>query len=153
MAFLDKLNRMANVATEKASGAIEVGKLNLKINAEEKKIEESTTKIGDCLLRSLDADQEYDEGIMQLYEEIKTSRAVIASIKAELASISGALLCPSCSAKNPSESRFCRECGAKLESESPAEDPIEIVEILCPTCGATVGSEEKFCTQCGTKLD
>ncbi|MDF2839225.1 MAG: hypothetical protein K0S60_928 [Evtepia sp.] len=153
MAFLDKLNKMANVATEKASGAIEIGKLNLKINTEEKKIEESTAKIGECLLTSLDASQEYDEGIMQLYEEIKTSRAVIASIKAELASLSGSFICPSCSAKNPPESKFCRECGTKLEAEHPEEDPVEIVEVLCPNCGATVGSEEKFCTQCGTKLD
>jgi len=153
MAFLDKLNKMANAATEKASGAIEIGKLNLKINTEEKKIEESTAKIGECLLKSLDAGQDYDEGIMQLYEEIKTARAAIASIKAELATISGTLICPSCSAKNPLESKFCRECGTKLESEHPTEDPIEIVEILCPNCGATVGSEEKFCTQCGAKLD
>lgn len=153
MAFFDKLNKMANVATEKASGAIEVGKLNLKINTEEKKIEEATKEIGTCLLRSLDAGQDYDEAIMQLYEEIKTARAAIASIKAELANITGALICATCSAKNPPESKFCRECGAKLEPEAPAEDPVEIIETICPTCGAVVDPEEKFCTQCGTKLD
>jgi ribosomal protein L40E len=153
MAFLDRLNKMANVATEKASGAIEVGKLNLKVNTEEKKIEESTIKIGEALLLSLDAGQAYDEAIMQHYEDIKTARAAITSIKAEIANISGSLICPSCAAKNPPESKFCRECGTKLETEAPAEEPVEIVEILCSNCGASVASEEKFCTNCGAKLD
>jgi ribosomal protein L40E len=154
MAFLDKLNNFANAASEKASGAIELGKLNLKLNTEEKKMEDITLKIGKCLLQSLDAGQEYDEAIMDLYEEIQTARAAVVSIKAELANVSGSLICPSCSAKNPPQSKFCRACGTKLEADPPEEDaPIEIVEVLCPNCGATVDSDEKFCTQCGTKLD
>lgn len=153
MAFFDKLNDLANAAGEKASGALEIGKLTLKLSSEEKKIAEATEAIGACLLRSLDAGQDYDEAIMALYDEIKASRAAIASMQAEIATLSGTLLCPSCSGKNPPNSKFCRECGAKFSDVPPADAPVEIVETLCPTCGVAVSADESFCTQCGTKLD
>ena len=153
MAFLDKLNSFANAATEKASDVLESGKLNLKINTEERKIEQATLKIGQCLLRSLDAGQEYDESIMNLYEEIQASRTAISSIKADLTNLSGVVFCPSCHAKNPPESKFCRDCGTKLEPGQAADETVEIVDILCPNCGTTVGADLKFCTQCGAKLD
>jgi len=153
MAFFDKLNDLANAAGEKASGALEIGKLNLKLNSEEKKITEATEAIGACLLRSLDAGQDYDEAIMALYQEIKASRASIASMQAEIANLSGTVLCSACAAKNPPDSKYCRACGAKLSDKPPADAPVEIVETLCPTCGAAVTADEIFCTQCGTKLD
>ncbi|MCX7771918.1 MAG: zinc ribbon domain-containing protein [Clostridia bacterium] len=152
MAFFDKLNNFANAASEKASGAIEIGKLNLKLGTEEKKIDDATMKLGASFLERLDAGSEYDEAILAIYEEIKASRAAIASIKAELANLTGAMICTSCHAKNPPESKYCRECGNKLETEAP-EAPVEIVEVLCPTCGAAIEADEKFCTSCGTKLD
>lgn len=153
MAFLDKLNHLASAATEKASGAIEIGKLNIKLNAEEKRIDEATSQIGSCLLRLLDAGQPHnDEAIMALYEEIKSARSTIASIYAELSLLSGNIVCPGCTTNNPPNSKFCRECGSKLAAPEAAEE-IETVHILCPSCGALVGTEEHFCTQCGTKLN
>ena len=51
MALLDKLNTLAATATSKANNAIENGKLNLKINSEERKIAEFTLNIGELLVR------------------------------------------------------------------------------------------------------
>lgn len=153
MAFLNKLNDLASVASGKASGALEIGKLNLKVNSEEKKVVETIQAIGVCLLRSLDAGQKYDEVIMGLFAEINASRASITSMQSEIANLSGAILCPACAAKNPPDSKFCRACGTKLVDEPPVDTPVEIVETLCPTCGAVVTAEESFCTQCGSQLD
>lgn len=153
MAFLDKLNNFASAASEKASGAIEIGKLNLKLNAEEKKMEEATLNIGNRLLLTMDEGQTYDEAIMALYAEVQASRAAVASIRSEIATLSGVVLCSSCDAKNPPDSKFCRECGSKLEAEPTTDAPVEIVETLCPNCGVAVDPNESFCTQCGTKLD
>lgn len=154
MAFWDKINNIAATASEKASGAIEVGKLNLKLATEEKKTEELTFQIGSTLLLRLDAGQEFEETIMALYEEVKTSRAAVASLHAEIANLTGSVICSSCQEKNPVDSKFCRECGSKLQEEQPEEDaPVEIVETVCPTCGVTVNDTDHYCTQCGTKLD
>ncbi len=154
MAFLDKLNHFASAATEKATGAIEIGKLNIKLNAEEKRIDEASNRMGACLLRLLDAGQAHDdEAIMALYEEIKLARSSIAAIYAELSLLSGNIICPSCTTNNPPNSKYCRECGSKLLPPQVEEEIAQTVHVLCPSCGAAVGTEEHFCTQCGAKLN
>ena len=54
MALRDKLNSLAAEAASKANTAIENGKLSLKINNEEKKIDEFTLNIGELVLDKLD---------------------------------------------------------------------------------------------------
>lgn len=153
MVFWDKINNIAATAGEKASEAIEIGKLNLKLGTEEKKIEDLIIQLGSTLLLNLDAGQSFDETIMALYEEVKASRAAIASLHAEIASRTGSVLCPSCQEKNPADSKFCRECGANLQEQAtPEEAPVEIVETVCPACGSAVNDTDHFCTQCGNKL-
>src|SRR5215217_806495 len=50
------------------------------------------------------------------------------------------MICASCSAENPTGSRFCGSCGASLSH-------------ACPACGAANEPEMRFCTQCGSALD
>ncbi|WP_432470141.1 adenylate/guanylate cyclase domain-containing protein [Amphritea sp. HPY] len=47
--------------------------------------------------------------------------------------------CISCGADNPSEARFCNQCGESLAR-------------ACPSCGHSVSPGAKFCDQCGTAL-
>ena len=47
--------------------------------------------------------------------------------------------CPRCHAQNDPRSRFCEECGARLE-------------LTCPGCGQPVGVGKKFCRTCGVAL-
>ncbi|HIE30259.1 TPA: zinc-ribbon domain-containing protein, partial [Candidatus Poribacteria bacterium] len=47
--------------------------------------------------------------------------------------------CPKCHHKNPTEAKFCMECGAKLEN-------------VCLKCGTKLPEEAKFCMECGTKV-
>lgn len=56
------------------------------------------------------------------------------------ASIEG-IKCPSCGYVNPKGSKFCNECGTKLE-----------VNKFCPNCGAKYTEGQKFCGECGAKL-
>lgn len=152
MGIFKKLSRIASAAGEKTSSAIEIGKLNLRLGTEEKKITETTLKIGECLLRSLDAGQEYDEAVMSLYEDIKVSRETLLSVKEEIAALSGLVLCPNCQTENPTGSRFCQACGTSLLGEPVVEATGEIVKLLCPTCHAPVSPDATFCNQCGGKL-
>lgn len=152
MGIFEKLSGFASAAGEKTSGAIEIGKLNLRLGAEEKKIAETTQKIGECLLRSLDAGQEYDEAVMSLYEDVKASRETVLSIKEEIATLAGLVLCPNCQKENSKGSKFCQACGTSIQDEPVVEATGEIIELLCPSCSAPVAPDATFCNQCGGKL-
>ena len=76
MALRDKLNSLAAEAASKANTAIENGKLSLKINNEEKKIDEFTLNIGELVLDKLDGGETFDDEIMALYSSIQAAREV-----------------------------------------------------------------------------
>ena len=49
------------------------------------------------------------------------------------------MLCGACGTDNPSQNRFCDQCGAPLEA-------------VCPSCGGPVRPEARFCGTCGKRL-
>lgn len=49
------------------------------------------------------------------------------------------LRCPICRFENPDDSKFCVECGEKIE-------------LHCPGCGKALPLEAKFCNGCGCRL-
>ncbi len=51
----------------------------------------------------------------------------------------GMVSCPNCKAQIPEGSKFCNNCGAKLNNK-------------CPNCGASVAQNSSFCSECGQKL-
>ena len=152
MALRDKLNSLAAEAASKANTAIENGKLSLKINNEEKKIDEFTLNIGELVLDKLDGGETFDDEIMALYSSIQAAREVIARARADIeASRQGeeaeedalSPTCSSCGAALSQEDNFCAHCGVKVE-KAPAA--------VCPACGAVLSAEAVFCSQCGSKL-
>ncbi len=50
--------------------------------------------------------------------------------------------CPSCGTANPTGSKFCNNCGAKMVAGT----------VKCPTCGTENPAGAKFCSNDGTKL-
>lgn len=121
----NKANALATEAANKANTAIENGRLNLKISAEEKKIDTYTMNLGQLLLDKLDAEETFDDEVMALYASIQASRQVIAQARTEI------------------EANRQPEEDADL---SPAEDP------CCPNCGRQVSLGDRFCAQCGARL-
>ena len=61
----------------------------------------------------------------------------------------GIVACPNCGAANDPGTKFCRECGAKLEAPPPAEPQ----KRFCPSCGKEVAPGIKFCPECGQKME
>jgi len=53
------------------------------------------------------------------------------------------IICLRCGSKNPSENKFCGQCGQALYPPSP---------IQCPRCSALMPSDMKFCGRCGSPL-
>ncbi len=50
-----------------------------------------------------------------------------------------AMKCPECQIELPNGSKFCKECGKKLE-------------LICPGCGKSIPPDSKFCLECGHNL-
>ena len=59
------------------------------------------------------------------------------------------LICTGCGAVNEEGTKFCRECGQKLEPPAPPAP----VGNVCPGCGAVNEEGTKFCRECGQKLE
>ena len=114
MALRDKLNSLAAEAASKANTAIENGKLSLKINNEEKKIDEFTLNIGELVLDKLDGGETFDDEIMALYSSIQAAREVIARARADIeASRQGE------EAEEDALSPTCSSCAAASKSRKP----------------------------------
>lgn len=60
--------------------------------------------------------------------------------------ITTAANCPKCGAQIPAGSKFCMECGEKIEAQQPKD------KIVCPQCGKSI-EQGKFCPECGQKLE
>lgn len=67
----------------------------------------------------------------------------------KIAEVSGELRrCPNCEEMNPSDSKFCKKCGAALTPTTEAKPKTK----TCPNCNATLPDDAKFCSECGTRL-
>lgn len=53
-------------------------------------------------------------------------------------------ICPNCNSEVPANSKFCLECGTKIEALGDDE-------IICPACGKKT-HKGKFCMECGSPL-
>ena len=59
-------------------------------------------------------------------------------------SASANAVCPKCGSAVPANSKFCLECGTKIEA-------LAADEVICPVCGKKV-RKGKFCLECGASL-
>lgn len=110
MAFFDKLSDLAKTASEKTTNAIESTKLHGKISAEEHNIAAITAKIGNYYLTKLDEGEELDEKVMNMYQGILDSRAVIEATKADLETLN-----------NPKETGEEPGCAVSSEENSGSQ--------------------------------
>lgn len=51
-------------------------------------------------------------------------------------------ICKKCGARISAGSKFCLECGEKVQ-----------IELFCPNCGERLPSDAKFCLKCGNKIN
>ena len=173
MAVFDKLGGIAkNIGDkasdirDKASDKIETTKLNSKINAEKTAIAECMRQIGEYFYKKHQEGGPDDAGTAELLAEIDAHYKTIDGIQSEIARIqeettgqkqtgapapeafSGGITCPACGQSNPAGTKFCSQCGGKIETPAP-----ESQGRVCPGCGATVPGEGKFCPECGHKFE
>ena len=122
-----KANSLAKDAASKANTAIENGKLSLKINNEEKKIDEFTLNIGELILDQLDGGETFDDEIMALYSSIQAARDVITAARADIE--------------------------ANRQSAGPADEEADDGPAVCESCGMPLTENANYCANCGAKVE
>jgi predicted nucleic acid-binding Zn ribbon protein len=177
MAFFDKLSAAAKNMGAKANDAIEKSQLNSRISAEKAAIAQDCQKIGEFYCSKHLSGGVCDGEISELLASVDQHNAAIKDLEAQIQKIVDAaaaasaassptvissvpaapaapavpdILCPTCGKPNKAGTKFCSECGAKLEAEQPAPAPEQKV---CPACGAPVEADVKFCPACGAKVE
>jgi serine/threonine protein kinase len=90
-------------------------------------------------------------------EHIEDKESEIEEVGIQSEPDSSMRICPQCSSVNPSEMRFCENCGTKMEiPDSIAEEEIHEeldVERICKNCGSKNPSGMRFCEDCGHRLN
>ena len=172
MAFFDKLNDFAKNIGDRTTDAIETGKLNSKVNAEKNLAGEDLKKIGEFYYNLFASGGEVAPEVLEVcqsakahYDAAAEAQAEIDRIRAENEAAKAAaaapvapaapavpaapagLPCSACGTVNEPGTKFCRECGAKLEV------PAEPEKRICPACSTEVAPGVKFCSECGQKLE
>ena len=166
MAFFDKLSDFAKNIGDKTTDAIETGKLQSKINSEKSLAGEELKKIGQFYYNAWLNGGEIAPEILEVctaakahYDAADEAQAEIDRIRAENEAAKAAaaapevpaapagIVCTTCGAENAPGTKFCCNCGNKLEIPAPPEPKI------CPNCGATVADGMRFCGECGQKME
>ncbi len=169
MALFEKLNRMAKNIGDKAGDAVEITKLTGDITLENNALNGDLKKIGEFYYNIFARGGEVAPEVIDWcnsakvrYENIAVKQAEIERIKAENEAEKAAekpqeqpvvqqpegVKCLGCGAVNAPGTKFCAECGTKLEIRPPAEPQ----RTVCPSCNAQVAPGTKFCPECGMKI-
>ncbi len=170
MALFDKLNRMAKNIGDKAGDAVEITKLTSDIALENNALNGDLKKIGEFYYNIFAAGGEVAPEVVEFcnsakvrYDNIAVKQAEIEKIKEENEAekqpapaaapqpIATAVKCPGCGADNTPGTKFCHNCGMKLEVAPPAPRPVE--EKTCAGCGRVLPRGTKFCPECGMKAE
>lgn len=162
MAFFDKIGEMAKNVGDKTGDMIEVTRLNSQISDAEKRIVEKKKEIGEYCWGQYIENLQIDTEVAKMCAAIKEDEALIAKTQAEIRSIkadkaaapvvveAGLLRCQECDTANPEGTKFCQQCGAKLEIPTPPA-PVEVA--TCPGCGFQNPVGTRFCQECGKDME
>lgn len=112
MAFLDKINDFAKVATEKTNNVIETTKLSAKIETEQRNLNAIIQKIGEYYVAKIDSGEVLDDEVMAIYEGVAASRKAIAEMREEIETLKSA---KNTADENPGTAKFCPYCGKQLD--------------------------------------
>lgn len=128
MAFLDELTKRMNEAKQTAQKAAEIARLQRQVNLKQDEFEDLFKEIGQLYYACFKAGNESDEEMAARCAKVDSLAAEIEGLKLKLDDLKEIRRCTACGSIQKHDSRFCANCGAKLEErvvEEPCEAPAE----------------------------
>lgn len=99
-------------------------------------------KLEEYIIPDINASIESFKSAMAPQEPTATATAPVSVVSPTEVSIEQ-IACANCGAMLSANSKFCPECGNKIEIKKPS---------FCSECGEPITEGSKFCSGCGTKL-
>lgn len=124
-----------------------------KITELQKKLAKEYEAVGKMVMES-DASDNYPEQkqrISLITDDINSTKLYMESIKKEKEEAerrreeeAGNYVCSACGHENPEGTKFCQECGNRLQANT---------EPVCPSCGKVNRPGVRFCGECGARIE
>lgn len=103
---------------EKTKQGSDIAKAKLKISSEERALTDLYYEIGKTYYEN-NSDNPCCDTMKELFEKVAEKAALIESLKAQVRTLKGVVVCESCGADVPLENDFCGKCGAKIVRPEP----------------------------------
>jgi len=104
-------------------------------------------KLEEYIMPDIDSAIESFKNTVAMQEELVASAPTVPRVVVTSAAVtqtfSKGIECPNCHAKIKEGSKFCLECGNKIEIKKPA---------FCSECGGPIAPGAKFCSGCGSRI-
>ena len=126
MAFLDELSKRVNSAKQTAQKAAEIARLQRQVNIKQNEFDEVFKEIGQLYSNCFKRGEQPSEEMNVRCARVDGLAAEIEGLKLKLDDLKEIRRCTACGSVQNNNSKFCAECGAKLEErvvEEPAEAP------------------------------
>lgn len=120
MAFFDELTKRMNGVAQTAQKTAEIARLQRQVTVKQTEFDGLFTEIGQLYYACFKRGVEPDETMAALCGKVTNLAAEIEGLKLKLDDLRQIRRCPGCGSVQNNTSRFCANCGAKLE-ELPAE--------------------------------
>ena len=131
MAFLDELTKRMNDAKATAQKAAEIARLQRQVNIKQDEFDDLFREIGQLYYTYFKRGEQPSEELAARCAKVDSLAAEIEGLKLKLDDLKEIRRCTACGSVQNNTSKFCAECGAKLEErtvEEPAEAPEEPAE-------------------------
>lgn len=135
MAFLDELTKRVNDAKATAQKAAEIARLQRQVNIKQDEFDELFREIGQLYYTCFKRGEQPGEEMAERCARVDSLAAEIEGLKLKLDDLKNIRRCTACGSVQNTNSKFCANCGAKLEErtveepvvepEQPAEEPAE----------------------------
>lgn len=119
-----------NTAVSKIDATVDVQKLRYRITKKEEEISEVYKKLGEKIVSSVYAEENFDESVSEAIAQIEELKEEIAILNAERISKENHTICDSCGEEISLKNDYCPKCGNKI-SESPIVSEDEDEQPAC----------------------
>lgn len=125
----EEAGKIAKIALDKTTNAVDITKLNLAKGEAESKINKLYAKIGEVIYGEYKDGAEFDGVIGESLIEIDKFKEEVEDLKAQLAALKSTAPCANCGQQNDKTSEYCSKCGAKLIDDADENGEDETVDI------------------------
>lgn len=122
--LMQTVSDTAEVVGKKTEDLVASQKIKTKICTAERSLEKKYKELGEKSYQRFMEGDEVDQEIADICEAITAGRAVVSTLKDELAGKRGQCICPACGNSNPISAVFCMRCGKELVKEEKQEEPV-----------------------------